>query len=120
MCAQLHFNTGKEGVKLDDEHWHELVSELVETSHEGKVTILWTRQVQADKTILNSKPEIIIRDNEKGAHMLIDFAILVNRNVIKKEAEEILKYKILTTGLKSTWKIKTNIVPVIIGTTVTI
>jgi len=93
VCAQLHFNIGKEGVKLDDEHWHELVLALVETSHGGKLTILWTRQVQADKIILNSKPEIIIRDNEKGASMLIDFAILINRNVIMKEAEEILKYK---------------------------
>jgi len=97
--VQLHFNIGKEGVKLDDEYWHELVSALVETSHEGKVKILWTRQVQADKTTLNSKPEIIIRDNKKGTSMLIDFAILINRNVIKKEAEEILKYKTLNNRI---------------------
>jgi hypothetical protein len=64
--------------------------------------------------------EIIIRDNKKRAHMLIDFAILVNRNVIQKEAEDILKYKSLTIGLQGMWKIKTNLVPVILGTTVTI
>jgi hypothetical protein len=52
--------------------------------------------------------------------MLIDFAILVNRNVIQKEAEEILKYKNLTIGLEGMWKIKTNLVPVMLGTTVTI
>jgi hypothetical protein len=33
----------------------------------------------------NNKPENIIRDNEKGTCMLIDFAISGDRNVIKKE-----------------------------------
>jgi len=36
----------------------------------------------------NNKP-----DNEKGTCMLIDVAISGDKNVIKKEAEKILKYK---------------------------
>jgi hypothetical protein len=39
--------------------------------------------------IPNNKPDIIIRDNEKGTCMLIDIAISGDRNVIKKEAENI-------------------------------
>ena len=65
----------------------------VETSEGGKVTILWNQQVQTDRTISNNKPDIIIRDSEKGTCMLIDVAISRDRNVIKKEAEMILKYK---------------------------
>jgi hypothetical protein len=53
-------------------------------------------KVQTDRTIPNNKPDIIIRDNEKGTCMLIDVAISGDRNVIKKEAEKILKYKDLT------------------------
>jgi len=49
-----------------------------------------------NRTIPNNKPDIIIRDNEKGTCMLIDVAISGDRNVIKKEAEKILKYKDLT------------------------
>ena len=41
-------------------------------------------------------PDIIIRDNEEGTCMLIDVAISGERNMIKKEAEKILKYKDLT------------------------
>jgi hypothetical protein len=41
----------------------------------------------------NNKPDIKIRDNKKGTCMLIDVAIPGYRNVIKKEAEKILKYK---------------------------
>ena len=35
-------------------------------------------------------------------------AILGDRNVIKKEAEKILKYKDLTIEIKSMWKLKTR------------
>ena len=62
----------------------------------GKVTILLNQQVQIDRTSPNNKPDVIIHDNEKGTSMLIDVAISGDRNVIKKEAEKILKHKDLT------------------------
>ena len=40
--------------------------------------------------------------------------------MIKKEAEKILKYKDLTNEIQSTWKVKTRMIPVIIGATRTI
>jgi hypothetical protein len=49
---------------------------------------LWNQQVETDRTIPNNKPDIIIRDNEKGICMLIDVAISGNRHVFKKEAEK--------------------------------
>jgi hypothetical protein len=52
--------------------------------------------------------------------MLIDVAISGDRNVIKKEAEEILKYKDLTTEIQCMWNVKTKMTPVIIGATGTI
>jgi len=46
VYSQLHFNICKEtGVKLDSEHWYDHVPKALETSHEGKVTILWNQQV---------------------------------------------------------------------------
>ena len=107
VCAQLRFNICNEtGVQLDKKHWYEPKS--VETSKGGKVTILWNQQVQTDRTIPNNKPDIIIRDNEAGICMLIDFAISGNRNVIKKEVEKILKYKDLTIEIQRMWKVKTG------------
>jgi hypothetical protein len=38
--------------KLDNEHSYEYVPKLVETRHDGKVTILRNQQVQTDRTIL--------------------------------------------------------------------
>src|SRR5215510_2016668 len=85
-----------------------------------QVTILWNQQVQTDRTIPNNKPDIIIRDNEKGTCTLIDAAISGDRNVIKKEAEKILKYKDLKIEIRRMWNVKTKVLPVIIGATGTI
>jgi len=49
--------------------------------------------VRTDRTIPDIKPDIITRDNKQGTCMLTDVAIPGDRNVIKKEAEKILKYK---------------------------
>ena len=85
-----------------------------ETRQGGKVAILWNQQVQTDRTIPSNKPDIIIRDNEKGTCMLIDVAISGGRNVIKKEAEKILKYKDLKLEIQRMWNVKTKVIPVII------
>jgi hypothetical protein len=76
--------------------------------------------VQTDRTIPNNKPGIIIQDNEKGTCMLIDVAIPGDRNVIKKDAEKILKYKDLVIEIQRMWNVKTKVTPVIIGATGTI
>ena len=52
--------------------------------------------------------------------MLIDVAISGDRNVFKKEAEKILKYKELTIEIQRMWNVKTKVIPVMIGATGTI
>jgi len=89
MCKEI-------GVQLDKKHWYEHVPKSVVTNRGSKVTILWNQHVQTDRTIPSNKPDIIIRDNDKGTHMLIDVTISRDRNVILKKAKKILKYKDLT------------------------
>jgi hypothetical protein len=68
--------------------------------------------VQTDRTIPNNKPEIIIRDNKNGTHVLIDVAISGDKKVIKNEAEKILKYKYFTTEVQHMWNVKTKVIPI--------
>jgi hypothetical protein len=49
-----------------------------------------------------------------------DVAISGDRNVIKKEAEKIIKYEDLTMEIQRIWNVKTKVIPVIIGATGTI
>jgi hypothetical protein len=121
VCAQLHFNICKEiGVQLDKKHWYEHVPKSVETGQGGKVSILWNQQVQTYRTIPNNKPDIIIRDNEKRTCMLIEVAISGDKNMIKKEAEKILKYKDFTREIQPMWNVKPKVISVITGATGTI
>jgi hypothetical protein len=119
VCAQLHFNICKErGAHLDKKNWYEHVPKSIEPIQGGKVTVLWNKQVQTDRTIPNNKPDIIIHDNEKEIYMLIDVAISGDRNVIKKEADKILKYKDLS--IQRIRNVKTKAIPLIIGANGTI
>jgi hypothetical protein len=52
--------------------------------------------------------------------MLTDVAVSGDRNVIKKEAEKILKYKDLTIEIQRMWTVKARVIPVVTGATGTI
>ena len=47
--------------------------------------------------------------------MLIEFAISGDRNVIKKEAGKILKYKDLTVEIRRMWNVKAKVIMLIAG-----
>ena len=52
--------------------------------------------------------------------MLIDVAISGDRNVIKIEAEKILKHKYLKIEIQRMWNVRTKVIPVIVGATATV
>ena len=52
--------------------------------------------------------------------MLIDIAVPGDRNMVKKEAEKILKYQDLITEIQRMWNVEAKVIPVIIGVTGTI
>jgi hypothetical protein len=114
VCVQLHFDIYKEiGVKLYKEQWYEHVPESIETGQEGKVTVLCNQKVQTNRNIANNRPDIIIHDKEKTTCVVIDVAISGDRNVIKKEARKIIKYKDLMAEIQCMWSVKATVIPVI-------
>jgi len=56
--------------------------------------------VKTDRTVPNNQLDIKIRNSEKGKLILKDVAISGVRNVIKKEAEKILKYNDVTIEIQ--------------------
>jgi uncharacterized lipoprotein YehR (DUF1307 family) len=106
-------------IKLDNKHRYDHVPKSVETSHEGKVTILRNQQVQTERTIPNNKPDITFRDNKNGTCMSIN-VISGDRCVIQQESENILKYENLTSDIRRIWNVNAKVITVIIGATVTI
>ena len=67
MRAQLHFVVCKLlRIKLDNEQWYEHVPKSVETSQDGKATILWNQKIQTYRTDPNNQPDAIFRHNKQG------------------------------------------------------
>jgi hypothetical protein len=62
--------------------------------------VLLIQQMQTERTVPKNKPVIVIRDNEKE-HVLTDVAVSGDKNVMKKEAENILKCKSFTIAIQS-------------------
>ena len=79
---------------ITSEQWRDYVPKSADASPGGQVTIL---QVQTGRTVRNGKPDITIRDNEKGTCLVIDVAVSRDtRNVIKIETEKTVLYADLT------------------------
>lgn len=64
------------------------------------VTLL-IQQVHTERKNPKNKPVIIIRGNGRGICVVIDVAVSGDRNVMKKGAENNLKYKSITTPMRS-------------------
>jgi hypothetical protein len=56
------------------------------------ITALWKQGVQTDREVLANRADIIIKNKTHEVCLLIDVAILWDRNVTKKEDEYKLKY----------------------------
>ena len=105
---------------IKNEHWYDHIPKSAETSNECRVTKLLNQQARTDIIIPDYIPDIVIRGNKKETCMLTDVAIRGNRNVIKKEAEKILKHKDFITEIQHMWNVRAGAIPVIIRATGTI
>jgi hypothetical protein len=65
---------------------------------EEKVTVLWNQQLQTERTLPNNKPDITLRENEKGTLLLRETGMLQERS--RKF------YKDLTITTQRMWNIK--------------
>ena len=64
------------------------------------------RQDRTNRTIPNNKPDNITHANTIRTCISIDVAFPADRNVTKKEAEKLLKYKDLITEIQRMWNVK--------------
>ena len=69
------------------------------------------------QTVPNNKLDITIRDNDMATRILKDVEISGDRNVTKKEAEKILKYRDPTVEIKRMWNAKTKVISIIMVVT---
>ena len=79
------------------------------------VCILWDFSIHTDRTVSANRPDIIIKDKKQNNCLLIDMSVPSDRNISSKEFEKIYKYKDLEIEIQRMWKMKTKVIPVVVG-----
>ena len=80
------------------------------------VTILWDMQIHTDRELSANKPDIVIKDHANQCCKLIDVSVPSDRNTLMKVIEKFPKYKDLEIETKRMWGMRTETVPLIVGT----
>ena len=104
ICKTYNIETPK--------NWWEYPEKVVEND---QAKILWDFHIQTDKQVRANQPDIVIVDKDKKEATIIDIAIPNDVNIREKEHEKIDKYQPLSEELRRIWKVKTNVVPVVVG-----
>ena len=87
-----------------------------ETETLNGTTILWDVPLLTDKKVKCNRPDITIHDTINRECTLVDISIPVCGNIIRKEAEKIVKYKDLEIEIQKCWNLKKiSTIPVIVG-----
>ena len=93
--------------------WYEHAPEPVT---EGKnVTILWDFIVQTDRKIDANRLDIKIRNHEERTCIMMDLVVPSDQNISLKEFQKLSKYEDREIEVTKMWKLKTKIIPVVIG-----
>ena len=112
-AAHVHWNICNElGIKTSDK-WYEHQPDTVTNTETH--TVLWDMTVQTNRHIGKNRPDIIIKDKVNSASKLIDMTVPCDKNVSIKEMEKKSKYKDFEIKIQRMWKMKTEVVPIVIG-----
>ena len=85
------------------------------SSRRKNVTILRDFTVHTDKRIDAHRPDIIIKKHEERSCIMMDVVVPSDQNNSLKEFQKLSKYKDLDIEVTKMWKLKTKIIPVVIG-----
>ena len=101
------------GVKVTDS-WLEHVPEETVTVDDD--IIMWDVAILTDKKVKCNRPDITVHDTKKRTCLFIDISVPACHNVVRKEADKIVKYRDLEIEVQKCWNLsKVRTIPVVIG-----
>ena len=104
LCAEYGLSQPK--------NWWEVPDKVNENNH---VKILWDFYIHTDKHVLANQPDIVVVDKGNKRATIIDIAVPSDYNIASKEKEKVEKYQPLREEIEKCWKVKTTVVPIVIG-----
>ena len=114
VAKYLHWQILKDlKIKVSESWLKHIPTEVV--SKDG-IKVMWDSYILTDKKVPHNRPDIIIHDTNLQECLLVDVAIPVCMNIVKKEAEKITKYRDLEIEIQKCWNLKkVRTIPIVIG-----
>merc|ERR1711872_1213848 len=82
----------------------------------GTVRLLWDSSHYTAKTVRHNRPDVVVVDFKEKMITIIDFAVPLDHNVVKKEQEKVEKYQPLAQYYRINYKtFQTRIIQVVVG-----
>ena len=114
VATYIHWNILKDRGFQVSENW--LLHKPKETMTKEGVTVTWDMAIITDKKVKCNVPDILIHDSDTRSCQIIDVAIPVCTNIVRKTAEKITKYRELEIELQKCWNLTSvKTIPVICG-----
>ena len=79
------------------------------------IVIIIINRYISDRYISANRHDVIIKDKVNSICKLIDMTVPCDKNVSSKEIENKSKYKDLEIEIQRMWKMKTEVIPIVIG-----
>ena len=95
--------------------WYDHVPSSVCKSKDGLFELYWDRKILTGCGIEFTKPDLVIVDHINKKWTIVDFCIPWDGNVKAREDEKKEKYSPLAEKIHSIFKVKTEIIPIVIG-----
>ena len=95
--------------------WYSHVPNVVTETYDGKVTIYWYKPNKTDRRVKCDRPVVVVIDRKENTWYIVDFAIPMDHHFKENEEEKINKYIDLTAEVRRQFRVKTVIVPIVLG-----
>jgi hypothetical protein len=110
----IHWTILKDmGVRVKDSWLHHVP---VPSVTKGTTTVTWDLAIDNCEGIEANRPDIVVWDLEKRTAQIIDMTIPMDKNVIAKYADKLIKYRALQISMqKSLGLRKVRVIPIVVG-----
>ena len=95
--------------------WYSHVPNAVTERDDGRVTIYRDKPIKTIRKVSYNRPNVVVIDREENVWYTVNFAIPMSHHVKEKEEEKIDKYMDLTAEVRRQFRVKTVIVPIVLG-----
>ena len=119
MTGRAHCNISlqlckKYGVECSGK-WYEHKPQTISRNESGDITIYWAWHWPTPVKLAHDCPDVVVVDRKAKLWTIIDFAVPLDHNIVKKQHDKIERYQKLAAQFRKMHKVQTKLIPIVVG-----